>query len=119
VVGIFGMGVAITFYYPSPAKSLGAAKIMFPIRTILMNKYWVDELYDLILVRPFNALCKVLANFVDIRLIDAAVLFPTRVCRLGSTALGFVQSGSAQLYLWIMLVGAIGVFWVSLRGLIL
>ena len=39
--------------------------ILGPVFTVLENKYWVDELYGYIVVKPYNAIAKFLAETVD------------------------------------------------------
>jgi NADH-quinone oxidoreductase subunit L len=41
--------------------------ILGPIFTVLENKYWVDELYGLLIVRPYAALSRFFADWVDWR----------------------------------------------------
>jgi len=113
-----GMGTACYFYYPDASRSEGAAKILSGPKLIFTHKYWIDELYDIVWVQPFQRLSK-FATWVDTRFIDGLVLLPARLCQIGSTALGFLQFGSIQFYLWIMVVGALAIFWVAVKGVIL
>src|SRR5262249_7713383 len=39
---------------------------------VLQNKYWVDELYDFLFLKPFHRLCR-LASAFDVRVVDGAV----------------------------------------------
>lgn len=117
VIAILGILIAYLFYVPTPARSEKMARKMALIDTVLKNKYWIDELYELIFISPFRLLSKMLARFFEPYIIDAAVLLPTRIARVGATILSFIQAGSAQFYLWIMLLGGLVVFWISTRGL--
>jgi NADH-quinone oxidoreductase subunit L len=42
-------------------------KMLGPLFTAFENKYWVDELYDLIIVRPYISLANFLADVIDWR----------------------------------------------------
>jgi NADH-quinone oxidoreductase subunit L len=42
-------------------------KILGPLFTVFENKYWVDEFYDLIVVRPYVALAAFFADVIDWR----------------------------------------------------
>ncbi|MCB0403592.1 MAG: NADH-quinone oxidoreductase subunit L [Bdellovibrionales bacterium] len=117
-VALTGIAIAAFFYLPNPARSDKAAPKLLAIDTILKNKYWVDELYEVVFVVPFRFLSGVAARIIDPRVIDAAVLFPSRLARAGGTLLTFIQSGSSQFYLWIMLTGGLLVLWQALKGLI-
>ncbi|MEZ4752269.1 MAG: hypothetical protein R3B54_17045 [Bdellovibrionota bacterium] len=48
----------------------------------MKNKYWVDELYEVVFVLP-SAFCQALWPASLIPVIDAAVLFPSRLARAG------------------------------------
>ena len=77
---------------------------------LLRNKYWVDELYDLLFVRPTVLLSeKLLFRVVDATLIDGiAVNGSARGVRaLADGALKYLQSGLTQGYVFVMLIGAV------------
>lgn len=118
VASVLGMLAGLFFYATvhGPARRKSVAKTMAPFQLILSNKFWVDELYTLILIRPFEKTSGFLARVVDIRVIDALVLMPARAFRAGATLLGFFQLGMAQFYLWVMLAGGIVIFWYLLKG---
>ena len=94
------------------ADRLGAA-----YRT-LANKYYVDELYDAAIVNP---LVSVSDNFlyrrIDAGLIDGGLVNgPARAIRgLAANGLKHVQSGLAQAYLFLMVVGALAIVGFLLR----
>lgn len=90
-----------------------------PLQTLLANKFYVDEIYDIIIIKPFKGLSMLLARVIDPRIIDGAVLLPGRVCRAGSTLLSMIQMGEAQFYLLVMLLGALGILWFSLKGVVI
>jgi NADH-quinone oxidoreductase subunit L len=74
------------------------------------NKYWVDELYDAVLVRPLVAFSDlVLHRGVDAGLIDGAgVNGAGRAVRgLAGGVLRRLQSGLAQGYLLVMVIGSV------------
>jgi NADH-quinone oxidoreductase subunit L len=64
--------LARRFYrtHPEIPKRLAGS---FPrLATVLENKYYVDELYDRIAVRPFLTACKAFHGF-DVRIVDGVV----------------------------------------------
>jgi len=69
-------------------------------------KFYVDEVYNLLLVRPVNAVAQGLYRFVDELLIDGVGVGGTAAFfrRLGSW-LRYTQSGNAQSYATVMAVG--------------
>jgi len=78
-----------------------------PIYRLSLNKYYVDELYDFVFVRPFTACSRVLAQWIDPWVIDGAVNGIAAVARgFGWVARG-VQTGHVQHYAAGLLVGAL------------
>ncbi|MGH9869212.1 MAG: NADH-quinone oxidoreductase subunit L [Candidatus Polarisedimenticolia bacterium] len=97
---------------------------------VLANKYWVDEVYDAVILRPFYSLCR-FAYEVDVRVVDGAVhlvrnvtvgtsylsvFWDTwvvdglvnltgRAIRAGSGSLRHVQTGLTQSYATAMVLG--------------
>jgi NADH-quinone oxidoreductase subunit L len=106
-------------YAPGPQRTASMGKVFSPIRKVLENKYWIDELYGFVLVKPFEYLSSFFSRIIDVKVIDAAVLFPTRVARAGATFLSLVQVGAAQFYLLVMLLGAVALMWFTLKGTVI
>jgi NADH-quinone oxidoreductase subunit L len=78
-----------------------------PLHRVLLNKYYVDELYDRVVVRPLLALCRWCADTLDQGVIDRAVDgVAAGVLRLAG-ALRRVQSGFVMNYALSMLVGVV------------
>jgi NADH-quinone oxidoreductase subunit L len=76
---------------------------------LLVNKYYVDEIYDALIVRPLVFVSdRVLFRGVDAGLIDAAMVDGTArgVRALAAHGLKYAQSGLAQTYVFFMIVGA-------------
>jgi NADH-quinone oxidoreductase subunit L len=69
-------------------------------------KFYVDELYDLLIIRPFTVLSKGLFKIVDAGLIDGVGVGGTALVlrRLGGW-LRYTQTGNAQNYATVMAVG--------------
>jgi NADH-quinone oxidoreductase subunit L len=70
LVSIIGIGLAYFFYLARPAIPQNLARSMRGLYTMLINKYWVDEIYDLVFVQTGINLAKALANGVDKLIID-------------------------------------------------
>ena len=76
---------------------------------LLVNKYYADELYDALIVRPLVFVSdRVLFRVVDVGLIDGALVDGTArgVQGLAAHGLKYAQSGLAQTYVFFMIVGA-------------
>ena len=69
-------------------------------------KFYVDELYDLLIIRPFTVLSKGLYKIVDAGLIDGVAVGGTAgVLRRVGGWLRYTQTGNAQNYATVMAVG--------------
>jgi NADH-quinone oxidoreductase subunit L len=103
-----GWGVAYWLYLARPEKADGLAKSMAPAYRILLNKYYVDELYDAVIVKPLVWIStNVLWKVVDVEAIDGTV----NGIAGGTTAIGdgvrHTQSGNTRSYAVWVVVGAI------------
>ena len=72
-----------------------------------LNKYYVDEIYDAIFVRPFTACSQFFAEFIDPQIIDGTVNGVAAAARGASSIWVGIQTGNVQHYLAAFLVGAL------------
>jgi NADH-quinone oxidoreductase subunit L len=70
LISIIGIGLAYFFYLARPTIPQNLARSMRGLYTMLINKYWVDEIYDLAFVQTGINLAKALASGVDKLIID-------------------------------------------------
>jgi len=105
---LLGWGVAYWLYLARPGKADRLAKSMAPAYRTLLNKYYVDELYDAVVLRPLVWIStNVLWKVVDVAGIDATV----NGIAGGTTAIGdsvrHTQSGNTRSYAVWVVVGAL------------
>jgi NADH-quinone oxidoreductase subunit L len=105
---LIGLGVAYWLYLKRPEKADGLAKSMKPVYTTLLNKYYVDELYAAVVVKPLMWIStNVLWKTADVAGIDGAV----NGIASGTTAIGdgvrHTQSGNTRSYAVWVVVGAL------------
>ena len=74
VVAIVGIAVAYIFYIARPSIPQNLARSTRPLFNLLANKYWIDELYDTVFVRPGYKIAGALASGVDQLLIDSTLV---------------------------------------------
>ncbi|MBS1782806.1 MAG: NADH-quinone oxidoreductase subunit L [Bacteroidetes bacterium] len=96
---------------PNFVPNTGLAKV-------LENKWYVDELYDAIVVRPINQLSAFLDRFVERMGIDGFVNGVGKSVRWGSDRMRLLQTGQVGFYIFIMVLGmtilfALGFFWIG------
>jgi NADH-quinone oxidoreductase subunit L len=105
---LIGLAVAYWLYVKRPGKADGLAHSLKPVYTTLLNKYYVDELYAAVVVRPLLWIStNVLWKAADVAGIDGAV----NGIAAGTTAIGdgvrHTQSGNTRSYAVWVVVGAL------------
>jgi NADH-quinone oxidoreductase subunit L len=73
VVGLAGFLLAYRFYARDPAAVAAITARIRPVYTLVWRKYYVDELYDLVFVRPGIALGRWLNDTFEARVLDRFV----------------------------------------------
>jgi len=82
-------------YQPKEEKGFGK---------VLENKWYVDELYDKVIVNPLNRLAGFLNNFFERFIIDGIVNGVGRAVNYGSRQLRLMQSGQVGSYVLLMVL---------------
>jgi NADH-quinone oxidoreductase subunit L len=80
----------------------------------LENKWYIDELYDAIIVKPIRGFSNFLNQFVEKRIIDGAVNGVGRAVNYGSRQLRWLQSGQVGAYVLLMVIGMLLLFIIQL-----
>ncbi len=90
VIALMGWGLAHFLYAVSPVTADGWAEQFSGMYRILWNKYYVDELYDLIFVEPFKHLGALL-DWFDRTVIDGIVRGVGRLADWGSAGSTWIE----------------------------
>jgi NADH-quinone oxidoreductase subunit L len=90
VIALMGWGLAHFLYAVSPVTADGWAEQFSGLYRILWNKYYVDELYDLIFVEPFKRLGTIL-DWFDRTVIDGIVRGVGRLADWGSAGSTWIE----------------------------
>ena len=107
IMGVLGIGLAYLMYVfvPSlPGRLAGAVPAVY---RFVLNKWYFDELYDAVLVRPAQVLARVLWQTGDATLIDGV---PNGIAAMtvdGSRQAVKLQTGSIAIYAFTMLIGLV------------
>jgi NADH-quinone oxidoreductase subunit L len=118
VAMLFGFVMAVWFYIWNPSLPARLAENQRPLYLFLKNKWYFDELYNAVFVRPALWVGKQLwkrgdGNVIDGSLNGVAMGFVPFVTRLAGRA----QSGYIFTYAFAMVIGiAVLVTWMSLSG---
>lgn len=88
-----------------PAED-GSVKLN-PVVGLLYNKYYVDELYNAVIVTPIKAFGEYLYAFIEYLIIDLAVNIVGWTATLGGRLLGRLQSGLVNFYVLLMVLSVV------------
>jgi NADH-quinone oxidoreductase subunit L len=73
------------------------------------NKFYIDELYDAIIVRPLRGLGQFFFKIFDLQIIDGIVNSVNKGVTGSSRSLRFMQSGYVGFYIFAMVFGIIAI----------
>jgi NADH-quinone oxidoreductase subunit L len=100
-----GTLIAFLYYILVPALPALTARVFYPVYAFLLNKWYFDELYDLIFVRPTFWLANVLWKVGDIAIINGLIDGTAAgVWRVTARAVR-LQTGYIYHYAFAMLIG--------------
>ena len=92
----------------APVLVRSARSVRSPIHRLLLNKYYVDELYDATIVQPIKVVSQQgLWRGFDVRVIDGAVNGTGALVSGGSAVLRRLQTGSVRAYAGSLFVGVV------------
>jgi len=105
---LIGLGVAFWLYIRQPGKPEQIAKSMRLVYNTLLNKYYVDEFYAAVIIKPLMWIStNVLWKFVDVAAIDGTVNgIASGAMSIGDTV-RHAQSGNTRSYAVWVVIGAL------------
>ena len=118
VAMLIGLVTALWFYIWDPSMPRRVAEAQRPLYLFLLNKWYFDEIYDAIFVRPARALGNLLwrrgdGNVIDGTINGVAMGMIPYLTRLAGRA----QSGYIFTYVFAMVIGiAVLVTWFTITG---
>jgi NADH-quinone oxidoreductase subunit L len=109
LVALVGFLTAYLLHARRPDLAVVWRTRLGPIHTLVEHKYYIDELYDRVFVRPGLALARFLNDIVEPRVIDGAVNGIADFFLLEAREFRLIQTGRVGTYALWTLGGAIGV----------
>ena len=114
LVALGGIGLAHRTYLPTAAVAEQRARSYAGLHRVLLDKYYWDEAYDALFVKPLGRLSRFLLREVDLGGIDFLVNAVSVAVETFGNLLKFLQTGYVRNYALAFLVGAaILVLWLS------
>jgi NADH-quinone oxidoreductase subunit L len=109
-VALAGIGIATYFFLRHKTAAATMAARFAGVYRLLINKYYVDEIYDAALVQPVRIVStEGLWKIVDARLIDGSVNGVGRIVSGCSEILRRAQTGSVRAYAASLLLGVVAI----------
>jgi NADH-quinone oxidoreductase subunit L len=109
LVALVGFAVAYLLHARRPELAVAWRTRIRPIHALVEHKYYIDELYDLVIVRPALVLARFLNDVVETRVIDGAVNAVADFFLIEAREFRLIQTGRVRSYALWTLGGAIGV----------
>jgi NADH-quinone oxidoreductase subunit L len=108
VAAIAGIGIAVYLFLKNRLAADRMADRFLGVRELLLNKYYVDEIYDGAIVQPIRIVSEeALWKVVDVRVIDGAVNGVGETVGGLSERLRRLQSGSVRTYAASLFLGVV------------
>ncbi len=108
LVALIGFSLAYLLHARRPELAAQWRTRIAPIHTLVEHKYYVDELYDRVFVRPGFALARFLNDIIEPRVIDGAVNGLATITVEEARTFREIQTGRVRNYGSWMLAGAAG-----------
>jgi NADH-quinone oxidoreductase subunit L len=110
-IAVAAAGVSIYIAYMIYRKNnflpVDSEEDMTAPQRVIYNKYYVDELYDAIIRKPFDKLSDLAYRFFEIPVVDGIVNGVGNAAKQIGGIVKYAQSGSIGLYLFSMIVAII------------
>jgi NADH-quinone oxidoreductase subunit L len=109
-IAIIGILLATSLYKKSSSKPDELAAKNKGLYSLLWNKYWVDEIYHAVIVRPtYTMSLEALWKIFDVKIIDGIVNGSARSIAVWAESIRKIQTGIAQNYALLMMIGIVGI----------
>jgi NADH-quinone oxidoreductase subunit L len=109
VVALAGLAVAYIFYIVRPELPGAVAQKAAGLYDLVFNKYYVDELYDVLFIRPTVGVSNWLWRVFDVGVVDGLVNGTAEAVAANSSLWRRLQTGNVQHYAVSMLLGAMAI----------
>jgi NADH-quinone oxidoreductase subunit L len=107
-VAFLGIGLAAFIWLKRRELAAGMARRYAGIHRLLLNKYYVDEIYDAAVVQPIEVGSReVLWRGFDVQVVDGAVNGAGAIVDGASALLRRVQTGSVRVYAGSVILGVV------------
>ena len=107
LLALAGIGLAYLFYVRQPDLPAQWTARFGGIHTLLMNRYYIDRLYDRAIVGPARGLGEFVGRVFDPQVVDGIVMGISRATGATAGGLRVMQTGFLRNYALTILIGVI------------
>lgn len=112
--GLLSAGVAFQLYRFGPSVVTEKLSESFPhVYSMLLNKYWVDEFYDRLIIQPLKEMSSFLWKIIDVKIINGFINGLGHLLLLISGLTSLKMSGNLQRQAMLFVFGVISLIFVS------
>ena len=109
-IAVAGIWFAYFVWVKRRSIAENAAREFAPVHQLLLNKYYVDEIYDAAIVQPIRVASQEgLWRGFDVKVIDGAVNGAAAIVNGSATMLRRLQTGSVKTYAGSVFVGVVAI----------
>jgi NADH-quinone oxidoreductase subunit L len=107
IIAFIGIGIAYLFYVKNPALPKLLAEKQKGLYTLILNKYYIDELYEILFINSLKRLGTGLWRGFDDFIIDGTVNGIAYLVGWLSSVMRRVQTGLVQNYAFAIIIGGV------------
>lgn len=93
------------FAFSKYGRFKGASGETSVFKKLSENKFYVDEIYDTVIVRPLSALARFSSDWIEGRLINGLAHLSAGAARGSGQVLSILHAGNLQAYAWYLAAG--------------
>ncbi len=116
VAGLIGIGYAFMLYGRGEMGGAVWAKRFPAVYRVLDRKYWVDEIYDRLIIKPLGSFSRFLWKGFDDTIVDGSVRALAWVTETSAQGGRLSTTGNVRHYALYFFLGVLGLFWWILRS---
>jgi NADH-quinone oxidoreductase subunit L len=114
VVMIVSIYYAYNTYVKKNVLPPAEGEALTPAHKLIYNKYWVDEIYDLLITKPLNLISEGLHKVVDNQLVDGIVNGVGSAVSWMSGTIRLAQTGNIGFYIFVMVISIVLILFTQL-----
>jgi len=101
ILALLGMGLAYTLF----AKNAEEAKENTRFKSLVIHTFYIDELYDTLIVKPLLKISRLIENIIDPKIFDGFINLNIWGYLKSAEMFGTLQNGKVRYYALYILVG--------------